>query len=255
MSTVSILADRLVQLRRSGKPSKDFPGEAPQTADVAYAVQLEATRLWNEPIAGWKIGGVRPERRAGFGSTRFVGPIFAPSVRRSVPGERLDIGIVPGGFGVIEAEFVFELGSDIALRATPYLASELDSGIARLYAGAEIAGSAIANIVDLGPGPIVADFGVNRGLVLGPEIRDWRTRPLAELSASAAWEDDGEQASGTATALEGGFPGVLAFCANHLASTGISLNKGDLIRPALFAACDHFLLGDPYVFPSAIPAR
>ncbi|MGE0153664.1 MAG: 2-keto-4-pentenoate hydratase [Reyranellaceae bacterium] len=229
MESTAILADRLVRARRGNLALPAFPGSVPATAEAAYAVQQQATRLWGAQPAGWKIGAVRPEWRADFGNSRFVGPIFPDTIRRASDGEEIEVPVVPGGFGVVEAELVVELGVDLAPRASGYSLEELDDAIGRVHVGVEIAGSAVADIVALGPCAVVADFGVNRGLIVGPQIENWRALPLAALQASARWEaKEDSEVSGSAATLEGGLAGALAVCAERL-GTGISLRQGDLI--------------------------
>ncbi len=230
MEPTAILADRLVRARRSNLALPAFPGSIPPTAEAAYAVQRRAIRLWGGRPAGWKIGAVRPEWQSAFGSTRFVGPIFSDSIRYASENECVDIPIVLGGFGVVEAELIVELAVDLPPRTGGYSMEELDSAIGRLHVGAEIAGSSVPDIVALGPCAIVADFGVNRGSIVGPEIRNWRTHPLSSLQVSAYWQGQkGNCAYGSAGALEGGLVGALSACVDSLAGSGILLKKGDLI--------------------------
>ena len=49
-----------------------------------------------------------------------------------------------------------------------------------MHVGVETAGSPLATINDLGPSAIVADFGNNAGLIVGPELPGWRTTPVEE---------------------------------------------------------------------------
>jgi 2-keto-4-pentenoate hydratase len=44
----------------------------------------------------------------------------------------------------------------------------------------ETAGSPLATINDLGPTAIVADFGNNAGLIVGPPLSNWRTTPVEQ---------------------------------------------------------------------------
>lgn len=230
MESTAVLADRLVRARRSNLALPAFPGNVPPTAAAAYAVQRQAIRRWGARPAGWKIGAVRPEWRAEFGSARFVGPIFPDSIRHAAHGDTVEVPVVLGGFGVVEAELVVELGVDLAPRAGGYSLEELDRAIGRVHVGVEIAGSAVSDIVALGPCAVVADFGVNRGLIVGPQVENWRAYPPAFLQASARWESgDGSEVSGSAAMLEGGLPGALAVCAEQLGINRLSLRKGDLV--------------------------
>ena len=83
----------------------------------------------------------------------------------------------------------------------------------------------MASINDLGPGAIIADFGNNAGLLVGPAIADWRDRPLSELRCQT--RIDGKLAgNGGATQVPGGPLEALAFALNHCASRGRPLTAG-----------------------------
>ena len=57
--------------------------------------------------------------------------------------------------------------------------------VAAVHVGVETAGSPLATINDLGPCAIVADFGNNAGLIVGPELpRLAHARPSRNGSAS-----------------------------------------------------------------------
>ena len=58
-------------------------GPTPPDLDSAYLCQDEAIRLWNDPIAGWKVGWIPDSLSSKFGANRLVGPIFNGSVQRS----------------------------------------------------------------------------------------------------------------------------------------------------------------------------
>ena len=100
-----------------------------------------------------------------------AGPIFARSVLGVGHGGCVEMDIFDGGFAAIEPEFVFCLGET----------QEQD----RMFIGAEIASSPIPDINAYGPTAVISDFGNNNGLVVGPEITDWRSRDgAATVSAT-----------------------------------------------------------------------
>jgi len=74
----------------------------------------------------------------------------------------------------------------------------------------------------------VSDFGNNNGLVLGPEIADWRAIPEAELHAEA-WIDGTRVGTGGAAVLPGGLLAAYAFALSRSARRGRPLKRGDLI--------------------------
>ncbi|MGB3167598.1 MAG: 2-keto-4-pentenoate hydratase [Alteraurantiacibacter sp.] len=137
------------------------PSGLPETLEDAYRIQDCSIADWDGAVAGWKVGGVPPDYVERFGETRLAGPIFAASVQTVAEGEVARMPVFAGGFAAIEPEFVFQLG-----------ASEQDD---RLFIGAEIASSPIPDINSYGPVAVICDFGNNNGLLLGAEIRDWKS--------------------------------------------------------------------------------
>jgi 2-keto-4-pentenoate hydratase len=94
--------------------------------------------------------------------------------------------------------------------------------------GIETAGSPFSGINDVGPGAIVSDFGNNAGLILGPEIADWRRRDIDSIDCEVSIES-----RSVGQALAGSLPGGplagLAFALARCAQLGRPLKAGDLV--------------------------
>src|SRR5262244_1859715 len=118
----------------------------------------------NSPTAGWKVMPV-PQ-----------GPvIFAPilqSGRVPAGGTWEVVGREPAG---IELEIAFRLGRDVPAGATP---GEVVEAVESAHVVFELCQS---RITDPGSQPrhvMLADCIANAGLVIGPEIADWRSQGL-----------------------------------------------------------------------------
>lgn len=159
-SEITAISKALTDARHNSILLNEFPGEMPETLEDAYAVQTTSIKAWNDEVSGWKVGGVPPAYLDRFSDKRLVGPIFKNSVNYPKEGET-SIMPVFDGFAAVESEFVFALGE------TP----DQD----RLFIGVEIASSPLNAINDMGPIAVICDFGNNRGLILGPEIKDWQS--------------------------------------------------------------------------------
>ncbi len=156
------ISAELVRARKAGRALSGPPSGLPDMLEGAYRLQDYSIQLWDDQVAGWKVGGVPADYLDRFDDKYLVGPIFKKSVRRSEGSGPVAMPVFSGGFAAIEPEFVFELGK----------APEAD----RLFIGAEIASSPIPRINDYGPIAVISDFGNNNGLLLGAEIFDWRGR-------------------------------------------------------------------------------
>lgn len=218
----------LVAARTSASPLDGFPGDAPAFMAHAYAIQAASIERWPDTVAGWKVGMLSPQDQSRYSAERLTGPIFRAQIHEVAPGASIVMPIFVGGFAAIEAEFVFKLGEAIDASNRECAASDLVDWIAGLYVGAEIASSPMAAINELGPTVVAADFGNNAGLVLGPEIPNWRSVDPADLSAKVIVDGDvvGEA---SAAAIPGGPLAALRFAVSTASARNIELPAGTLI--------------------------
>jgi len=229
------IAQNFVAARRDARALSDYPGVIPSHLSDSYAIQDEAIRLWDRPIAGWKIGRLAPERQAEHATERLAGPVF-DTVVKSATGE-VDIPVFDGGFAAVEAEFVFRVGHDADPAKIDYSDAEALTLVDALFAGVEMAGSPLPTINKLGPTVVASDFGNNFGLILGPQLTAFNAASTvddlgeAKLKAyRAVTEIDGETVGeGGLFAMPGGPLKAIAWLAGHLAARGRPLKAGQLI--------------------------
>ena len=222
------IAERLVQARRTASPLAEFPGPIPTDLDTAYAIQSAGISLWPDVVAGWKVGRLAPHWQEKFGEERLIGPIFGASVRSAHAGTPLEFPVYENGFAAVEAEIVFRLMRDAPPAKKTWTAEEAEQLDVALLIGIETAGSPLASINDLGPGAIVSDFGNNAGVILGPEIAQWRRRGSASF-ACEVWIEGQSVGRAGAASLPGGPLAGLAFALARCARLGRPLQAGDLV--------------------------
>ncbi|MFC4292818.1 2-keto-4-pentenoate hydratase [Sphingorhabdus arenilitoris] len=210
---LSSISSALVQARRQAVALDGFPGALPVTLEAAYDVQARSRHIWTDQVGGWKVGGVPAAYLDKFDETRLAGPIFRKNILTANWGEVTSMPVYPG-FAAVEGELVFCLGED-----------EQDD---RLHVGVEIASSPLPAINDMGPIAVICDFGNNGGLILGPEIEDWRSYKPSVFKV--------------VTEIEGGIVGqtemrnfgedalvALAFMRRHAKQYGIDLPAGTYV--------------------------
>ncbi|MBS0472831.1 MAG: 2-keto-4-pentenoate hydratase [Proteobacteria bacterium] len=220
------VARQFVEARLSGRALAAFPGVLPPDLATGYRYQDAAIALFPDEIVGWKIGRVGPEFEARFGPGRLAGPIFRRQLRHA--DGLTPFPVFAGGFAAIEAEFVFELGSDAPRDKKSWTREQAATLIGALHIGIETAGSPLATINALGPAVVVSDFGNNAGLILGPKIANWRAIPETEMVCES-FIDGISVGKGAASDLPGGPIEALRFLAEHCAAHGRPLTKGLLI--------------------------
>lgn len=224
-SIISPIARAFVDARRAGRSVREYPGLQPASLEAAYLIQDSAISVWPDRVAGWKLGRINPPHDAHYGAGRLAGPIFARNI--STAGlTPTAFPVIDGGFAAVEAEYVLEMGEDAPDR-DDWTAATVAPLVGRVLTGVEIAGSPFAGINDHGPAVTASDFGNNAGLIVGPEIADWRAR-LAELTCTMTI-DGTIVGRGGAASIPGGPLESLAFLLNLLHRRGRRLEAGQLI--------------------------
>lgn len=226
-TTPGARARLLVESRRSARPLADDAFATPATVAAAYDIQEAAIGLWSEPVAGWKVGAVGEPWRGKLGIERLAGPVFAGLLQRA-DGAELVARVYPLGFAAVEAEFVFRIRAEVNTEDRQWDAASAADVVESLHGGVEIASSPLASINDKGPGAIIADFGNNAGLLVGPAIPGWRDLALQSLSCSTR-VDGVLVGEGSAAVVPGGPLSALAFALNHCARRGRPLRGGQYV--------------------------
>ncbi|MEI4505477.1 2-keto-4-pentenoate hydratase [Sphingopyxis sp. CCNWLW253] len=155
----------LLEARLSGRALAAFPAPVPATLAEAYAVQQRLIAALGAPVLGWKVGRIPPALIEVLGAERVAGPVLRiAELDGDVPG---DAAIFAGGAGAIEAEVM------LRLRAVPDRLTGGDDGatwVDEIRAGFEVASSPAPDVHDHAPYGIIADIGINNGLLLGPRL-------------------------------------------------------------------------------------
>jgi len=222
------IAEAFVAARRAAAALLNYPGEVPETLDTAYAIQDAAIGLWGEEIAGWKIGRIPPSDAARLGGDRLAGPAFRSLVWLARENATHAFPVFARGFAAVEAEFVYRIGANAPVGKAEWTMDEALTLVDALHIGVELAGSPLATINALGPTVVISDFGNNHGLIVGPEITDWRGRADCEL-ISETLIDGVSVGRGSAANVLGGPLASLAFVAANAARRDRPLKAGQFI--------------------------
>jgi len=227
VSSARDIAGRFVAARQEATALPAFPGDPPDSLTVSYRVQDEAIALWPDEIGGWKIGRVPAPQVSALGAERLAGPIFRHLVWRA-NGAEVAIPVFERGFAAVEAEYVLRIAHDVPPEDNEWTREDAIDLIAAMHTGVETAGSPLATINDLGATVVVSDFGNNHGLILGPEVANWRAR-LEEGLACETFIDDTSVGRGEARGGPDDPIDALVFLLGNLARRGRTLKAGQLI--------------------------
>lgn len=221
------IANQFLTARRTGSALGEFPGELPNSLAEAYSIQDEAIRAWGKPILGWKVGRVAEPYASRFGVDRLAGPIFAVTMV-DPSSATAEMPVYAGGFAAGEAEFLLRMGRSSSAGKIHFTLHEAAELIGSVHVGIEVASSPLATINALGPSAIISDFGNNNGLLVGPEIPNWRSSAFEDWEVSTRI-DGTEVNRGRAAAFPDGALGSARFLLELTARRGIPLQAGQWI--------------------------
>ena len=232
------VARAFVEARRSNEIVPDYPGTLPVSLADAYAIQDVGIRLVGKAVGGWKVGRVAPHLVDEVGTDRIAGPIFADSIFYADNLASVNMPVLLG-FAAAEAELMLRIGATVPLYADIL---SIRDYIDDVRFGIEIASSPFPGINDHGPAVTASDFGNNFGLVLGPQIYDWRERDL--LAAPVELALDGKVVgTGRLADMLNGPLGAAVFLANLLRSRCIALTPGTWISTGAITGVHNIVAG------------
>lgn len=226
LTTDEDVAKTFVNARLAARAVTDYPGAQPEQMTRSYAIQDAAIALYPDQVVGWKVGGVPPAQQPVLGIHRLAGAIFAGNVWHA-GDEPTPLPAIEGGFAAVESEFIARIKEDADPAKLDWNIEEATDMVDAVFIGIELAGSPLSSINDLGSAVVASDFGNNGGLVIGPELSDWRQR-LDGIRVETII--DGQSVgTGGSPSLAGGAMESVRFLLEHCARWGRPLTKGTLI--------------------------
>jgi 2-keto-4-pentenoate hydratase len=233
------IAEKFTAARAAGRALERFPGTPPATLEAAYQVQAAAIARWPDRIKGWKVARVAAAFSTQFPEERMIGPAFARNIRHVEPGEMAHCPVFEGGFAAVEAEIVIVVATDSPAGKADWTADSVVPLVKAMHIGVEVASSPLATLNAIGPGAVISDFGNNWGVVVGPEIANWRDLDTIEVETFI----DGQSVGQGKVALHTGPLGALAFTLNKRAQQGEILRAGDVISTGMITGVHDIRVG------------
>jgi len=195
----------------------------------AYEVQDAVHRLfrgagWGE-LAGHKIALTSKAIQELCGVDQPAGgAIFARTVHPSPATVRLADFMHLG----LEFELGVRLGADLPAAGAPYTREGVAAAVATCMPAFELIEDRGADYGDLDAASILTDKCWCGGVVLGPEVADWRHLDLTSAAVDLVWNGEAVDRGVTGAAMGHPFEG-LAWLANLLASRGRGMKAGEIV--------------------------
>lgn len=239
------IARQFVEARLVARCTPDYPGALPQSMAESYAIQDIAIGLFPDEVVGWKVGGVPPAQQLKLGIHRLAGAIFARNVWPAPGDTVVPLPEIEGGFAAVESEFIARIGADADPAKTDWTVEEATAAVDKVFIGVELAGSPLSAINDLGSAVVASDFGNNGGLMIGPEVENWRER-LDGIEVETVI-NGASVGTGGSLSLAGGAMESVRFLLEHCARWGRPLKAGTLVSTGAVTGVHRVRAGDEAV--------
>lgn len=146
-------------------------GLQPQEAADGWRIQRRVSELRASPVIGWKCG--LPQ----------AGRWVVAALHEALPaGARVRAPAGPAGLPRIEPEFAFRLRHDLAPRASPYSAADVNAAIATVHLAVEVLGCRYEDSAEASAAELLADGLWHQTLVLGPPLTALEDEPAFTLT-------------------------------------------------------------------------
>lgn len=203
----------------------------PATIDDGHAIQAAWPAVSGQAVVGWKIAATST---AGQAHIRVAGPLPGSILAGFVHAAGDAVSLRGNRMRVVEPEFAFRLGIDLAPCATPRTLPEIREAVASLHPAFEVPDSRYADFTLAGEAQLLADDACCGNFVFGPaavdgwrdaELPDARVRATVRNAAGAMrYTRDGE-----GRAALGDPVAALAWLVNTLSARGIGLRAGQFV--------------------------
>ena len=206
------------------------PGLAPRTESEAYAIQdafvaMRAQKLG--ALAGYKIALTSAEMRRFVGvDSPQAGVMFESTLRRSPARVRAADYVRL----IVEFEIAVQIADDLPAADKPFFRDRVAKSVGAVMPALELADDRNADYKALAKHPLelIADNCWNEGAVLGAAVQDWNAIDLAAVRGVATINGNKVGEGRGADAMGHPFDAV-AWLADHLASVGRGLLRGDVV--------------------------
>lgn len=203
----------------------------PKDTVDGHAIQSMWPTVSAQPLVGWKIAATSA---AGQAHINVSGPLPGRILKGFVHALGDPVSLTGNRMRVVEPEFAFRLGADLAPRAAPRTRQEIAAALASLHPAFEVPDSRYTDFTQAGEAQLLADDACCGDFVFGPAAPDgWRDKDLRESQVHAAVFDTAGglrlTRTGDGRAALGDPYLALTWLVNELSSRGVALQAGQYV--------------------------
>ncbi|HWM45155.1 MAG TPA: fumarylacetoacetate hydrolase family protein [Burkholderiales bacterium] len=225
------------------------PGLAPRSENEAYAIQdafvaLRAQKLG--ALAGYKIALTSAEMRRFVGvDSPQAGVMFESTLKRSPARVRAADYVRL----IVEFEIAVQIAEDLPAVDKPFFRDRVARSVGAVMPALELADDRNADYKELAKHPLelIADNCWNEGAVLGAPVKDWKAIDLAAVRGVATINGN-KVGEGLGADAMGHPLDAVAWLADHLASSGRGLLRGDVVITGSIVTTKAVTPGDRVLF-------
>lgn len=203
----------------------------PEHAAQGHAVQAAWPVVSGQAVVGWKIAATSA---AGQAHINVGGPLPGRILASYVHATGDTVSLTGNRMRVVEPEFAFRLGADLAPRATPRSQPEVLAALASLHPAFEVPDSRYTDFTAAGEAQLLADNACCGPFVFGAAAAaGWREHDLRQTQVNATvFDAAGEprfKRVGDGRAALGDPYTALTWLVNELSSRGVALQVGQYV--------------------------
>lgn len=201
----------------------------PADETAAYAIQAEHVarlcRHLDGRTIGYKVGATGPAARKLLSTDH---PFYGRLIDKLAQASPGTLSPAENRMRVIEAEFAFRMGRDLAPRGAPWTREEVEAAILTAFPAIEVVDSRYADWTKVGVLSVIADQGSHGHWVYGPATETWRGLDLAAHKVTLSVDGAVVREGAGRNVLDHPINAVV-WLANTLNATGQTLRAGEYI--------------------------
>ncbi len=231
--TAKFLLDRrLDQTLVDNIPENLYPRSVVEAYETQDELVSQLTEKHNSETCGYKLACTN---KLAMDLLNVDGPFSGKMMTHSIFSNGVVLDSKDFVRRVVELEFNFVLGEDVAETSVPYTAETIKPYIKSFLPGIEIVDHRYTDFTNVGGNALIADNAIHGACIHGEASGDWQATDLSQHGVQLVVNNE-VVSRGSGEAVLGHPLNVMAWLQNHLQSRGRGLKSGEIVTTG--TACD-----------------